>query len=161
MGKGGDVEVEKNSDIRLIGRALREGWDVPKEKVVDALLECIENRDPDLMLGAAGLLMKADELDLKRMALEQKQDDESGEQRLRLLELAQRSSASDLAKRAKQLGFIFCERILPRRFPSLLQAIARRCFCRSSTRQSTGATLLLPVRGARARLASRCTVPYI
>jgi hypothetical protein len=106
MGKGGDVEVEKNSDIRLIGRALREGWDVPKEKVVDALLECIENRDPDLMLGAAGLLMKADELDLKRMALEQKQYDESGEQRLRLLELAQRSSASDLAKRAKQLGFI-------------------------------------------------------
>jgi hypothetical protein len=58
------------------------------------------------MLGAAGLLMKADELDLKRMALEQKQYDESGEQRLRLLELAQRSSASDLAKRAKQLGFI-------------------------------------------------------
>jgi len=100
------MEIDKKNDIRLVNRALREGWNVPKEKVVAALLECIENKDPDLMLGAANLLMKADELDLKRVALEQKENGETGNQRLRLLELAQRSSASDLAKRAKQLGFV-------------------------------------------------------
>ena len=100
------MQIEKNSDIRLISRAMRERWPVDRQKVVDALNEVIENRDPDLMIGAAALLLKADELNAKRESIEQRQSDNDGDQRIRLLELAQRIPAAELARLASERGFV-------------------------------------------------------
>lgn len=92
------LEIEKKSDIRLVGRAIREGWNVPKEAVVSALLSAL--RDPDLMIDAAKLLIAADGLDIKREELEQKQHGDTEQRRLQLLAIAQRLPAGELAKLA-------------------------------------------------------------
>jgi hypothetical protein len=94
------VEIEHRNDVRLISRAMREGWDVPKQKVVAALMEVIDQRDPDLMMEAAKLLMKADEIDAKREATQQRELSETDDRRLQLLELAQRIPTGELAKLA-------------------------------------------------------------
>jgi hypothetical protein len=98
------LEVERKSDIRLIGRAIREGWNVDKQMVVQALQEVVVNRDPELLLGAAQLLIKADEIDAKREAIEQREIQSNGDRRLQLLELAQRIPATELARFASDNG---------------------------------------------------------
>ena len=98
------MEVERKSDVRLIGRAIREGWAVDKKMVVTALQEVVTNRDPDLMIDAAKLLLKADEIDVKREALEQREIESNGDQRLQLLELAHRIPAKELARLASDNG---------------------------------------------------------
>ena len=92
------MEIEKKSDVRLIGRAMREGWDVPKEAVVSALLRALQ--DPDLMSDAATLLIAADGLDIKREELQQKHHGDTEQRRLQLLAIAQRLPAGELAKLA-------------------------------------------------------------
>ena len=94
------MEIEKKNDLRLIGRAMREGWNVPKERVVEALLSAL--RDPDLMIDAAKLLIAADGLDIKREELEQKQHGDTEQRRLQLLAIAQRLPAGELAKLASK-----------------------------------------------------------
>ena len=98
------MEVEKKSDVRLISRAIREGWNVDKQMVISALQEVVINRDPDLMLGAAQLLLKADEIDVKREAIEQREIQSNDDRRLQLLELAQRIPATELARLASDNG---------------------------------------------------------
>lgn len=100
------MEIETKNDVRLVGRAMKEGWPVDRQKVIDALHDVIDRRDPDLMLGAAQLLIKADELNAKREAIEQRKLGTDGDQRLRLLELAQRIPAPELAKLASERGYI-------------------------------------------------------
>ena len=94
------MHLESKNDIRLIGRAIKEGWDVPKQRVVDALMEVIESRDLDLMLGAAEILRKMDEINVKREAIQQREIHANEDRRLQLLELAQRIPTGELARLA-------------------------------------------------------------
>ena len=96
--------IETQKDIKLISRSLRERWGVDRKKVVAALMEVVNNRDPDLMLGAAELLLKADAIDYKREELEGKRIENECEQRLRLLELARSIPVDELARIASQNG---------------------------------------------------------
>ena len=96
------MEIDSKKDLRMVSRAMRERWDVDREKVVAALQEVVDRRDPKLMIEAAKLLMKADEINTKREELELK---ETSDRRLRLLELAQRIPAREIAKLASDNGF--------------------------------------------------------
>jgi len=96
------VEIETRNDLRLIGRAMKSGWNVPKSKVVQALVDALQ--DPDLMIDAAKLLIAADAIDVKREELEAKTNGDSESRRLQLLAIAQRVPASDLAKLASKHG---------------------------------------------------------
>lgn len=88
----------------MAGRAIREGWDVDKREVAEALMEVIRSRDPDMMLEAAKLLLLADGLDVKREELQAKQDAKDADQKLRLLELAQSIPVDELARIASENG---------------------------------------------------------
>lgn len=81
---------------------MKEGWNVPKAKVVRALLEALQ--DPDLMVDAAKLLIAADAIDVKREELEAKASGDSESRRLQLLAIAQRVPASELARIASENG---------------------------------------------------------
>jgi hypothetical protein len=95
------LELERKRDVRLVGRAIREGWNVDKKKVVKALMGALA--DPDLMIDSAKLLIAADALDLKRDELEAKEHAGLEERRLQLLELARRVPAGELAKLASSV----------------------------------------------------------
>jgi len=83
---------------------MKEGWNVPKAKVVRALLEALQ--DPDLMVDAAKLLIAADAIDVKREELEAKANGDSESRRLQLLAIAQRVPASELARIASENGIV-------------------------------------------------------
>jgi hypothetical protein len=69
-------------------------------------MEVIESRDPELMIDAADLLLKADAIDVKRTELELKHQTDESNQRLRLLELAQSIPVDELARLASENGII-------------------------------------------------------
>ena len=96
------MEIETKNDLRLIRRSMREGWNVPRDKVIAALLLALQ--DPDLMIDAAKLLIAADALDIKREELEAKASGDSESRRLQLLAIAQRLPVGDLAKLASKHG---------------------------------------------------------
>ena len=98
--------IETKNDTRLIARADREGWNIPRQEVIDALMEPIINRDPNLMVACADTLRKMDEVNVKREAIAQRQQKENEDRRLQLLELAQRIPTGELAKLASSHGFI-------------------------------------------------------
>jgi hypothetical protein len=88
----------------MVGRAIKEGWNFDRSAVVSALIEVIEQRDPDLMMKAIELLMKGDEINIKREMLELKKAGDDNAIRLRLLELARHIEPSELARLASQNG---------------------------------------------------------
>ena len=96
------MEIESRNDLRLIRRSMRQGWNVPKERVIAALLEAMQ--DPDLLIDAAKLLIAADALDIKREELEAKTSGDSESRRLQLLAIAQRVPIGDLARIASEHG---------------------------------------------------------
>jgi hypothetical protein len=98
------LEINKTSDVRLVGRAIREGWQVDKEAIKKALMQCLS--DPDLCVDAAKVLIAADAIDCKREELEDKRRAGDEQRRLQLLELAQRVSVRDLARIASDNGII-------------------------------------------------------
>ena len=101
------MEITNKRDVRLVGRAIREGWPVSdevKKKVVAALVEIVDSRDPDLMLEAIDRLQKADKLNIDRETLLQKQAKDDDDRRLQLLELARHIEPRELAKLASQNG---------------------------------------------------------
>lgn len=98
------MEIEKRSDVKLIGRAIREGWNVDKEAIKSALMQCLS--DPDLAVDAAKVLLAADAIDCKREELEEKRKAGEEQRRLQLLELAQRVSVGDLARIASEHGIV-------------------------------------------------------
>ena len=100
------MKVESVDDIRLISRAVKENWDIPKAEVIAALMEPINNRDPDLMVNAAEVLRKMDETNIKREALRQRELKANEDRRIQLLELAQRIPVGELAKLASSNGII-------------------------------------------------------
>jgi hypothetical protein len=86
----------------LVNRALKEKWNVDKEAIKEALMQCLT--DPDLAIDAAKVLLAADAIDCKREELDAKREVKENEQRLRLLELAQSVPIAELAKLASENG---------------------------------------------------------
>ena len=101
------MELTTKRDIRLVCRAMNEGWNVDRSKVLNALMVVLETSDSDkLRVEAAKALIKADELNAKREAIQQRQLSGDSDRRLQLLELAQRIPASELAKLASDNGTV-------------------------------------------------------
>lgn len=98
------MRVESKADLKLIARAQREGWDYDRQKVIDALMDVVERRDPDLMLDAIDRLQKGDEIEIKRQLMELKKAGDENHVRLRLLELARLIEPTELAKLASENG---------------------------------------------------------
>jgi hypothetical protein len=98
------VLIETRKDLRLVSRALKERWNVDREKIKQALMVALG--DPDLAVDAAKVLLVADALDVKRDEIEFKQQAKENEQRLRLLELAQSVPVAELAKLASENGIV-------------------------------------------------------
>jgi hypothetical protein len=102
---------ESKKDIRMISRAQREGWDYDREAVASALMEIVENRDPELMMDAIDRLQKGDEIAIKseeaaikRELMEIKKLGDEQQLRLRLLELARHIDPAELARLASSHG---------------------------------------------------------
>ena len=96
------MEIRTAKDLRLVNRALKEKWNVDKEAIKEALMQCLS--DPDLAVDAAKVLLAADAIDCKREELDAKREVKENEQRLRLLELAQSVPITELAKLASENG---------------------------------------------------------
>ena len=96
------MEIRTSKDLRLVNRALKEKWNVDKEAIKEALMQCLT--DPDLAIDAAKVLLAADAIDCKREELDAKREVKENEQRLRLLELAQSVPIAELAKLASENG---------------------------------------------------------
>jgi hypothetical protein len=96
------LEIKTSKDLRLVNRALKEKWNVDKEAIKAALMECLT--DPDLAIDAAKVLLAADAIDCKREELDAKREVKENEQRLRLLELAQSVPIAELTKLASENG---------------------------------------------------------
>jgi hypothetical protein len=96
------LEIRTSKDLRLVNRALKEKWNVDKEAIKEALMQCLT--DPDLAIDAAKVLLAADAIDCKREELDAKREVKENEQRLRLLELAQSVPIAELAKLASENG---------------------------------------------------------
>ena len=85
---------------------MKEGWEFDRRAVVAALMEVVESRDPDLMLDAIGLLMRGDEINIKREMAELKKAGNDNAIRLRLLELARHIEPTEIARLASENGII-------------------------------------------------------
>jgi hypothetical protein len=96
------LEIRTSKDLRLVNRALKEKWNVDKEAIKQALMQCLT--DPDLAIDAAKVLLAADAIDCKREELDAKREVKENEQRLRLLELAQSVPIAELTKLASENG---------------------------------------------------------
>lgn len=88
----------------MVGRAIREGWNVDKAFLKEALIDVINLRDPELMLEATKLLILADGLDVKREELALKRETKENELRLKLLAIAGSVPIAELAELASSHG---------------------------------------------------------
>lgn len=100
----GEFRIESMKDIRMVGRAITEGWNYDRKMVVQALMDIVHRRDPDLMLEAIDRLQRGDEIELKRELVELKKAGDDNAIRLRLLELARHIEPAELAKLASDNG---------------------------------------------------------
>ena len=103
------MEIKTKADIRLLGRAVREDWPTPpetKQQAIDALLEIISLKDPELSIEAVKVLIKADEANTKRRLVELRENEINEQHRLRLLELAKSLPAPELARLASVSGIV-------------------------------------------------------
>ncbi len=96
------MEIKTSKDLRLVNRALKEKWNVDKEAIKQALMQCLT--DPDLAIDAAKVLLAADAIDCKREELDAKREAKENEQRLRFLELLRSIPATELSKLASENG---------------------------------------------------------
>jgi hypothetical protein len=96
------MEIANRADIGLVHRAIREGWNVDKPKVVSALMKALS--DPDLVIEAAKVLLVADALDLKRERLEAKAREAEDTYRARLIRIAKTVPELHLREAAKLAG---------------------------------------------------------
>lgn len=100
------MRLETKNDVRLVGRAIREGWNFDRSKVVAALMELVDSRDPDLMMDAIDKLQRGDEINIKRELVELKKLGDENHIRLRLLELARHIEPDELARIASENGIV-------------------------------------------------------
>ena len=105
----GKLQVESLNDIRLAGRAMKEGWNVTpehKQEILSQLMGHLRDPDPKYSIAAAKAIMAADALDAKREAINNAKAGGDDDRRLRLLELARRVPVGELAKLASDNGTI-------------------------------------------------------
>jgi hypothetical protein len=105
------VQVDGKKHLKMISRAIREGWQYDRAEVTAALMEVVANRDPELMMDAISLLLKGDEVSIKaeeaaikRELMEIKKLGDEQQLRLRLLELARHIEPAELARLASKNG---------------------------------------------------------
>jgi hypothetical protein len=98
------LDIKTRSDLRMVGRAIKERWSVDREAIKAALMQCLT--DPDLAIDAAKILVAADAIDVKRQEIDDKKEAKENEQRLRLLELAKSVPVAELAKLASENGIV-------------------------------------------------------
>lgn len=85
------MQLETIADIKLVGRAMNEGWPVSEEikkEVVAALRDIIGSGDPDLIIPASRALMAADGLTQRERQAQEKKLDREHKRKLELIELA-------------------------------------------------------------------------
>lgn len=85
------LNLESIADIRLIGRAMNEGWPVSSEvknEVITALREIVNSGVPDLVIPASRALMAADGLTQRERLAREKTIDREHKRKLELIELA-------------------------------------------------------------------------
>jgi len=85
------VNLESIADIRLVGRAMNEGWPISidvKNEVVTALRGIVNSGIPDLVIPASRALMAADGLTQRERLAKEKQIDREHKRKLELIELA-------------------------------------------------------------------------
>lgn len=89
------VCIETKKDLSLVRRAINEGWNYDRNKVVSALLVAVGSGDPELVIEASKVLLLGDtvaakeaEVEIKREALELEKRKYDDKLRIRLIELA-------------------------------------------------------------------------
>ena len=85
------MRLETLADIKLVGRAMNEGWPVSediKAEVVAALRDIIGSGVPDLVIPASRALMAADGLTQRERQAQEKKLDREHKRKLELIELA-------------------------------------------------------------------------
>ena len=97
------MELSTRNDVRLVGRAMRMGWNVPDEVKQDCISQLAAiaagaEKDAD-RVAAIKALMSADAIDAKR-------EKAASDRRLQLLELARRIPIGELARLASDNGII-------------------------------------------------------
>ncbi len=96
--------IETKKDIALVRRAQNDGWGYDRKKLADALMDLAMSGDPELLLEAAAMLHKGDEVEIKRQLMELKKEGDDNAVRLRLLELARNIEPTELARLASENG---------------------------------------------------------
>lgn len=101
------MRLEKIADVKLVGRALVNGWldgfHERKQAAVDSLFDVVENsEDQELRIKAFEALTRADVVDLKRKELEIRQQAADDERRIRLLELVKSLPSGEVARIASE-----------------------------------------------------------
>jgi len=97
------MEIRSLADVKLVGRAIRKGWNVPDEIKSECVAQLAAiaagaEKDSD-RVAAIKALMVADSIDAKR-------DKDDEDRRLQLLELAQRIPIGELTRLASDHGII-------------------------------------------------------
>ena len=100
------MELQTVADVRLVGRALGGDWptDEKKAEAIDALLDVMRLRDPELTIHAFQALVKADLANIKRGELEERKLAREDKQRLRLLEFLKSIGPDEVGKLASASG---------------------------------------------------------
>jgi hypothetical protein len=99
------IEVRTKKDVRLLGRAMSEGWNIDRKAVLKSLMDVMKGSDEKLRIEAASVLVRADLADVKREELELKKQALDDERRLRLLEIARHLPSGELARLASSHGY--------------------------------------------------------
>ena len=101
------MQLNSIADIKLVGRAMNEDWPTTPEKkqeAIDALFEVLALRDPELTIHAFKALIKADEANMKRRALQLKQQELDEQRKLRILEFLKSLGPDEVDKLASASG---------------------------------------------------------
>ena len=108
MGRG-KLLIESVKDLRLMTRAMKEGWNISQDKreqIIAALMGHLQDPDPKYSIQAAKALMAADAIDAKRESVDKKLQELENDRKLRLLELAKRIPVGELTKLASDHGTV-------------------------------------------------------
>ena len=105
------MELNTIADIKLVGRAMREDWPTPietKQEAVNALMDVIRLRDPELSIAAFTALVKADLANIKNAELEAKERERDEQRRLRILEFLRAIGPDEVGRLASASGVNLC-----------------------------------------------------
>jgi len=112
MGKGVMMRLDSLADVKLVGRALTQGWLTEhgerRASAINALFDVVEHSgDEEMKIKAFTALVRADQADLKREEVAIKKQAVNDAKRLRLLELLRQLPPGVLDRIAsRDTGFI-------------------------------------------------------